>query len=152
MVTSLYAPLGSPALLLVIVIDNYHDIRYHPARLEPMALYPGRTRERGRISSWAAEQRAMENNSSSLQRQTKDICKGARRRGRAGTWAPDQGERVWDGEHGGDRPWRESLSTGASPQASAGGGRRREGYQTDVRPPCQDIPRLTLESGGSSKS
>ena len=41
-----------------------------------MALYPGRTQERGIISPWAAEQRAVENNSNSLQRHTKDICKG----------------------------------------------------------------------------
>lgn len=57
--------------------------------------------------------------------------------------APDQVKKVWNGEQRGDKSWRESLSTGTSPETFAARGRRCEGYQTDVRRPCQHIPGLS---------
>lgn len=57
--------------------------------------------------------------------------------------APDQGKRVRSGEQEGDRSLRESLSAGASPQASAGRGKSLEGYETDVEPPWQDARGLS---------
>lgn len=75
----------SSALLLVMVIDYCHCRKCHLNLLKARALNPCKAQERGGNNPWAAEQIAMGGKSNSLQRQTEDMSKGARR-DRADTW------------------------------------------------------------------
>lgn len=77
--------------------------------LKPRALNPRKARGTGGNNPWAAEQTAMGDKSNSLQIQTKDMSKGARRRDRADTWGNQTRERGYGMES------RKETDPGESP-------------------------------------